>query len=494
MVPRIAVLQAPFLRDTRQALERTLRYMRQAASRGADILVVGEWFLGLNPVDVVPNRMTAQIQEAARDLNLMVVTGGIRVLDPDTGQKQQRALVIDRDGTLIGQQAKMHFQPLEQPWFEPGEAIAAITTRWGRVTILLGLDATDRDRWEEARAADPTLVVMAVGARSAHERIALQELAVSRSQLLDATVVLAPMLGRFSGQTYVASALIAEKGHILSLGDREGLVVAGDPDTPLIQLGVTDAAAHPPRPGARESLPVDPLKAVGSEAERRALVDWAALANPDVLAASRDLLGQAGDNGRMVALVPARPGHAQELEWALAQGAAGAFLYPGLDGLMPWAEEVLELGRVVASHRCPALVHTGPGPAPLRYDRPFIWDEFFGANPDLFVVLVQMGGRSPLTEEALLVAERHPQVYLETSSAPLGAIREAVAEFGPERVVLGSGGLPDQFHREWQKISALEAQLGADAFQAIVSKNARRLLFRPRDGAKANPGGLTVIR
>lgn len=494
MVPRIAVLQAPFLRDTRQALERTLRYMRQAASRGADILVAGEWFLGLNPVDVVPNRITAQLQVAARDLNLMVVAGGIRVLDPDTGQKQQRALVIDRDGTLLGHQAKIRFQPLEQPWFEPGEAITAITTRWGRVAILLGLDAIDRDRWEEAKEAEPSLVVMAAGARSAHERIELQELAVARSQILDTTVVLAPIMGRFSGQTYVAAALIAEKGHILSLGDREGLVVAGDPDTPLIQLGVTDAAAHPPRPGARESLPVDPLKALGSEAERRALVDWAALTNPDVLAASRELLAQAGDNGRMVALVPARPGHAHELEVALGQGAAGAFFYPGLDGLMPWAEEVLELGRILASHRRPALIHTGPGPAPLRYDRPLMWDEFLSADPDLTVILAQMGGRSPLTEEALMLAARHPRVYLETCSAPLGAIREAISEFGPERVVLGSGGLPEQFQREWQKLSSLEAQLGPDAFQAIVNRNARRLLFRSHDGAKANPGGLTVIR
>ncbi len=497
MVPRIAVSQAPYLRDVTQSLQRAVEQMRQAASHGADIVVFPEWFLGLNPVDVLPNRWTQRLSQSARELSIMVITGSLRALDASTGKKQQRGLVVDRNGSIAGDQAKVHFQPTEQPWFEPGIATSCIPTSWGRVVILLGLDGSDPERWEECVACNPDLVVMAHYADSPSRRTELQELAVSRSQLTDATVIFAPMMGRFSGVSYLPGALIAEHGRILSLSDGEGLLMAGDPEAPLIQLGATDIAAYPALADAPAKSLTDPKTAIGSEAERRVLIDWGALLTPDPLSSGQHLLAKAGENTRMAALAPARPGFVHELEMLLKDGAVGAFAYPGLDRLPPWSEEMLRLGEALVRRRRPLLVHTGPGRAPMRFDYPLGWDEFLQTYPSLPVILIHMGGRSPLVEEALLLAERHRNVYLETSGASLPAIQQAIQEIGPGRVLFGSGGIPDQFHLEWQKIMELESLVTVDAFQGVVNRNARRLFFRGPEAVTRLPHsreGLSVVR
>ena len=93
MAPRIAVLQSPYLGDVLQSLERAVQQMRQAASHGADLMVFPEWFLGVNPVDILPNRLTARLSHAARELSLTVITGTLRALDPATGKKQQKGSI-----------------------------------------------------------------------------------------------------------------------------------------------------------------------------------------------------------------------------------------------------------------------------------------------------------------------------------------------------------------------------------------------------------------
>lgn len=487
--PRIAVSQAQYVRDVDAALSRTLDHMKQAASRGIDIIVFPEWFMGLNPVEVVPNRFTERISQAARDLGLMVVAGSLRTLDAKTGKKQQCSLVLERDGTVAGLQAKLLFYPTERPWFEPGTGLAAISTGWGRIVILPGLDALDRDIWRETTILHPQLVVMATSAKNQSERHALQELAVSRSVDLAATVVLASLLGRFSGTHYVGGALIAHRGRVLTAaGDDELVLMTSDPEAPLIQLGVTDCSsslpAQSPPPWAPN--PLVPQQVIGPEAERRVLLDWSALCAPDPLAAGHHIRREVENNPRWRGLAPAKPGAARELQILLEHQMAGAFCYPGLERTFPWSDAVRELGRILARFSRPLVVHSGPGPAPLRYDAPHLWDDFLLEFPTVPVIFLHMGRCPPYVDEALMMAERHAQVWLETSTAPVGAIKEALAAAGPDRVVFGSGGLPLDFAREWDKLKSLEPELSPTAFQQIVNDNARRLFFNRAD--LAHPG------
>lgn len=492
--PRIAISQGPYIRDLDAALIRCLDHLKHAASRGVDVMVFPEWCLGLNPVEVLPNRHTERLSRLARELNVMIITGSIRALEPESGKKQQRSIVIEPDGTLAGSHAKMLFQPTERPWFEPGSGVNAISTRWGRIIILPGLDALDPEIWASARELAPDLVVMATNPRTLGERNLAQELTIQRSQEIGGTVVLAPLQGRFSGSSYVGGALIAYQGRMLGMADeQETVLIAGDPEAPLIQLGITDATAYLPLTRPLEGT-VDVTRTMGPQGERRVLVDWGLLAAADLFSGVDELFRAVRDNPRWTALVPARPREPAHLRQLLERGAAGAFAYPGLDRLFPWSDAVRQLGMELTRTPKPLLIHTGPGPAPLRFDGPELWDEFLMEFPTFPVIIQSMGQRPPYIEQSLILAERHPQVYLETSRVPIEAIKEAIQTVGAERVIFGSGGLAQDFQQEWEKIGRLESEISADGFQKMINLNARQLFFRTEGIERRTQGKVRPFR
>jgi predicted amidohydrolase len=507
MTLRVAVSQAPYVREVEVCLPRALDHMRQARRLGADLLVFPEWFLGLNPLEVFPGRALRRLADAARELSLGVVTGSLRAIDPASGQKQQRAAVIDPGGRIVGSQAKCAFYAAERPWFDAGEALVPIDSVFGRIVILLGLDALDPARWQETRAASPDLVVMATSARTPRERTALQEQALARSLEIGGTVVLAPLLGRFGGVNYTGGALVAHRGRALTApSDAAGVVFPGPSGASLIHLGVVDATHGwplvQPRPGtpSPHAAPGDP------EPERRVLMDWDLLAAPDVVPLTRRLLAEAREVPRATALAPARPDASEALATLLAEGARGAFADPARAGRPAWDAGWEPVVRHLAEVGRPLFVYAGPGPGPLRLAHPQDWDDWLLAEPRLTVVVVSAGRAGPFLDEALLWAATRPQVYLETSYAPVEFLREAVATVGPSRLLFGSGGGPPRFGEEYRKLVRLRevAGLDDDAYARIAGATARRLLLddepslepasslpsaRPRDPRLGRPSG-----
>ncbi|MBX5466056.1 MAG: amidohydrolase family protein [Firmicutes bacterium] len=483
MKPRVAMAQAPHVRDPELALARLGRQMQWAAERGAEVILFPEWYLGLNPVEPLPNRWVQAVGHWARELGLLVVTGSVRALDPETGKKQQRGLVIDRDGRLVGTQAKLNVAPVERPWFEPGNGLNPIATRLGCVVLLLGLDALDAELWREALHLGPDLVVMTALARSPHERDALRALAVTRSRELRGLVAWVPLMGRFSGSQHVGGGVLAQDGElVLAAEDQEGVWVLGEVEAPTVQLGVTDVSAS-----------LGPKREVAPEAERRVVADWRWLRSSDWLPAAQAALEAATDNPRQVVLVPIRPGTVREVERLLAGGAGGGFTCPGIDRVYPWSDAFMQVGAALQRARRPMVVETVEAGAPLRFARPVEWDDFLFSFPDVPVVFLHLGGRSPFFEEALRMAERHRQVWLETSEAPPEAVREAWAALGPERLVFGSGGSRADFSREWGKWQALAPDLPSAGIKAVVNANGRRLFFDPGQ-VEERPKPFQVLR
>jgi predicted TIM-barrel fold metal-dependent hydrolase len=87
----------------------------------------------------------------------------------------------------------------------------------------------------------------------------------------------------------------------------------------------------------------------------------------------------------------------------------------------------------------PVIIHTGEQP----YALPATVDFVAGAFPDVTVIIAHLGTQGEMfTIEALLVAERHPNVYLETSWAMPHMIIEAVHEAGASRLIFGSNCPP----------------------------------------------------
>lgn len=87
----------------------------------------------------------------------------------------------------------------------------------------------------------------------------------------------------------------------------------------------------------------------------------------------------------------------------------------------------------------PVLIHTGEQPYALPATVDFVAGEF----PDVNMIIAHLGTQGEMfTIESLLVAERHENVYLETSFAMPHMLIEAVHTIGPDRVVFGSNTPP----------------------------------------------------
>ena len=87
----------------------------------------------------------------------------------------------------------------------------------------------------------------------------------------------------------------------------------------------------------------------------------------------------------------------------------------------------------------PVLIHTGEQPYAIPATVDFVAGEF----PDVKMIIAHLGTQGEMfTVESLLVAERRPNVYVETSYAMPHMLIEAVHAIGPERVIFGSNCPP----------------------------------------------------
>jgi predicted TIM-barrel fold metal-dependent hydrolase len=87
----------------------------------------------------------------------------------------------------------------------------------------------------------------------------------------------------------------------------------------------------------------------------------------------------------------------------------------------------------------PVLIHTGEQP----YAVPATADFTASAFPEINFILAHLGTQGEMfTVESVLVAQRHPNVYLETSFAMPHMLIEAIHSLGPDRVIFGSNCPP----------------------------------------------------
>ena len=144
-------------------------------------------------------------------------------------------------------------------------------------------------------------------------------------------------------------------------------------------------------------------------------------------------------------------------EWAL-MGAAGMEEWPQL-----WAK-YRPIMDVLAEHKAVALFHTGIAPylhrtprtrsnskkgwsaqRALWFSNPAFIDDIATEYPDVPIIIAHIGVQGffyfgAYADMALLVAARHENVYLETSSAPIEVVEKAVCDpaIGPEKILFGT--------------------------------------------------------
>jgi predicted TIM-barrel fold metal-dependent hydrolase len=170
-------------------------------------------------------------------------------------------------------------------------------------------------------------------------------------------------------------------------------------------------------------------------------------------------------------LHPGRDGAPDLLRTAVTgMGFRGLKLHPVSTLVPPAGDATIGLVRVAGELGVPTLFHCGDEP----FTTPLSIAPAAAACPDSTIILGHMGGYFHV-DEAIDVAERHPNIVLETSAMPYPEkIREAVRRIGPERVVFGSDGPVSRPVLEREKV--MIAGLSDEATRLVLGENAARLL------------------
>jgi predicted TIM-barrel fold metal-dependent hydrolase len=195
--------------------------------------------------------------------------------------------------------------------------------------------------------------------------------------------------------------------------------------------------------------------------------------NPDALDYLAGAISRFPD--RLIGFVRLNPSYRRQAQEALHRavselGFRGVKLHPTTTLAHPADEPTVALLQQAAKLGVPVLFHCGDDP----YTTPQAIAAGARQAPDTAVVLGHMGGYFHV-DDAIAMAERHRNLYLETSAMPYPRkIAEAVQRVGAERVVFGSDGPGCNPALEVEKVRMLG--LDRDAEDLVLGGTAARLL------------------
>jgi uncharacterized protein len=171
---------------------------------------------------------------------------------------------------------------------------------------------------------------------------------------------------------------------------------------------------------------------------------------------------------------PRLPGYLEQiLEYLEHPRFLGVKLHPLLDGYHPNDPAVHPLLEKLVERDLPVLIHSGH---PI-FTLPWSIEELIVNFPEAKVILGHMGhGNIIYINAAIDVAERNPNVYLETSGMPMHTkIAEAVERVGPDRVLYGSDA---PFHHPTVEIAKVRLSgLAPELVERVLSANGRALFL-----------------
>jgi len=177
---------------------------------------------------------------------------------------------------------------------------------------------------------------------------------------------------------------------------------------------------------------------------------------------------------RLIPFVRLNPSYSEAMPGLIAQalsaGIRGVKLHPTTTLAHPGGEPTVAVLRAAAEAGIPVLFHCGDDP----YTTPQTLEVAAQQVPECQVVFGHMGGYHHVLD-AIEVAQRNENVYLETSAMPYpDLIRKAVDSLGSTRVVFGSDGPGCNPNLELRKVIGLDLPAGQEA--DLLRRNAERLL------------------
>jgi beta-ureidopropionase len=154
-IVRAALLQATYTGDPESMVEKHVKYAKQAAEQGAQVMCFQELFYGpyfcqvedrkyYSFAEKIPDGpITAQMQKLAKDTGMVLIVPMYEEESP--GIYYNTAVVIDADGTYLGKYRKTHIPNLPGFWekfyFRPGNmGYPVFDTAVGKVGVYICYD------------------------------------------------------------------------------------------------------------------------------------------------------------------------------------------------------------------------------------------------------------------------------------------------------------------------------------------------------------------
>ena len=127
-------------------------------------------------------------------------------------------------------------------------------------------------------------------------------------------------------------------------------------------------------------------------------------------------------------------------------------------------------------HRLPVLNHTWDGP----YDSPALFEKIVGRYPNVAFLLGHSGGGNGGRREAVELARKHKNVYLEWCGSFGSSIpwEETLREVGPGRVVFGTDAMAHDIN--WELGRLLSLNVPDEVLIPILGGTMRKILARRR--------------
>lgn len=153
-IVNVGLIQMSCTRDKETNLVKAIELVREAASRGAQIICLQELFTSLYFCDTedyehfklaesIPGPSTERLQEVARETGAVIIASLFE--KRAQGIYHNTTAVIDADGTYLGKYRKMHIPDdpafYEKFYFTPGDlGYRVFETRFARIGVLICWD------------------------------------------------------------------------------------------------------------------------------------------------------------------------------------------------------------------------------------------------------------------------------------------------------------------------------------------------------------------
>lgn len=497
---KLAVSNFSYSNVFQENINKTTYQAREAAKSGCDAIVFHEWFLGINPVSTIPNKVTDRLASIAKDNNIMIITGTIRYMD-DNGLMRVGSIIFDQEGKIVDIQSKVNLYNDEKKWLSAGDKLKLIHTNIGNIVVCSGIDGMDNEfilsSIKDYSENIELVVLQSTGIKNEEVEL-IRENAIEISKKYNCTVVIAGISGRFYEKECLGESIFIQNGIFKYRAESENeLLLCFKENIKTDEIEVIDSHVHivfekdnDISVSSRvERLIAKSVNIPTSEVilnlmdkagiDKSVIFDWSGAIKNDFISSNKNVANLAKENDKFIGFGVPSPRNPDFVDTMFELGLNGLKFNPSLQEFYPHNDEFLKVCERANKYNLPIIIHSGPESAgKLRYDLPVYLDDIAVEYPDLNLIIAHIGVRGFTSEQALMVAEKNSNVYVETSWASEDLVKEAINKLGPHKVIFGSDFPTRNPIVEFQKIKKLYESKFIDkqAYKQIVGNNIQRIL------------------